>query len=154
MSTSLDSVLIEASNPSTSPGRLRALSLRKRNNERNQLRPVIAANPNAEDDLLLDLAAEYPKEVIGNPRFKLLQLSGEAWWENCELRSLCSLALAEGEDAPPSLKLALRSLFQQFYDQYREFVLIERQEAWSHERRVEICAYEFDGSQPPHLTFV
>lgn len=149
MSNALESALIEASNPSTSPERLRALSLRKRKNERNQLRPVIAANPNAEEDLLLELAADHPKEVIGNPRFKLLELAGEVWWENCELHSLCSLALAAGEGAPPFLKLALRSLFQQIYDQYRKLVSIERKETWLYERRVEICAYEFDGEKPP-----
>ena len=93
MSSTLESALVEAGNPSTSPKRLRELSLRKRKNERKQLSSVIAANPNAEEDLLLDLAADYPKEVIGNPRFKLLELSGESWWKNCELHCLCSLAL-------------------------------------------------------------
>lgn len=91
MSSTLESALIEAVNPSTSPKRLRELSLRKRKNERDQLRPVIAANPNVDDDLLLQLAADYPKEAIGNPRFKLLQLSGEAWWDQCELPSLFAL---------------------------------------------------------------
>ena len=58
MSSTLESALIEAVNPSTSPKRLRELSLRKRKNERDQLRPVIAANPNVDDDLHLQLAAE------------------------------------------------------------------------------------------------
>lgn len=91
MSSTLESALVEAGNPSTSPKRLRELCLRKRKNERNHLRPVIAANPSVEEDLLLELAADHPKEVIGNPRFKLLQLSGEAWWDQCGQTSLFAL---------------------------------------------------------------
>jgi hypothetical protein len=91
MASTLKSALIEASNPSTSPKRLRELSLMRPKNERNQLRQVIAANPNSEEDLLLELAADHPKQVIGNPRFKLLELSGEAWWDQCGLPSLFAL---------------------------------------------------------------
>lgn len=149
MSSTLESALVEAGNPSTSSKRLRELSLRKRKNERNQLRPVIAANPNAEEDLLLDLAADYPKEVIGNPRFKLLELSGESWWEDCEFKSLCSLALAAGKNAPPSLRTGLRSRFQRLYDEYSEMVSVKRRENWCYQRSVEISANALDSGCPP-----
>ena len=148
MSSTLESALIEASNPSTRPERLRELSLRKRKNERNQLRPVIAANPSADEDLLLELATDHPKEVIGNPRFKLLQLSGEAWWENCELKSLCSLALAAGKDASPYLKASMRSRFEEIRDQYSEYISIVRRESWRYGRSVKILASESDGCVP------
>lgn len=149
MSSTLESALVEAGNPSTSPKRLRELSLRKRKNERKQLSSVIAANPNAEEDLLLDLAADYPKEVIGNPRFKLLELSGESWWKNCELHCLCSLALAAGKDAPPFLKAGLRLLFQRLYDEYSEMVSVKRRENWCYQRSVEISANALDSGCPP-----
>lgn len=145
MASAFESALIEAGNPSTSPKRLRELSLRRRKNERNQLRPVIAANPNADEDLLLELAADHPKEVMGNPRFKLLQLSGEAWWENCELQSLCSLALAAGKDAAPCLKTAMKSGFEEIRDYYSEYVSIVRRESWRYGRNIEILASETDG---------
>jgi hypothetical protein len=149
MASTLESALTEAGDPSTSPKRLRELSLRKRKNERNQLRAVIAANPNVEQDLLLELAADHPKEVIGNPRFQLLQLSGEAWCENSNLHSLCSLALATGRDGHPSLKPGLRSLFQEVYDQYAEMVSVKRRETWCYERRVEILHSELGDNHPP-----
>jgi len=154
MSITLESALVEAGKPSTSPKRLRELSLRKRKNERNQLRPVIAANPNVEEDLLLELAADHPKEVIGNPRFNLLELSGESWWEDCELHSLCSLALAAGKDAPPFLKAVLRSLFQRLYDEYSEMVSVKNRETWCYQRSVEIGANSLDGDQPPFDIFL
>ena len=149
MSSTLESALVEAGNPSTSPKRLRELSLRKRKNERNQLRAVIAANPNAEEDLLLELAADHPKEVIGNPRFQLLQLSGEAWWEDCELQPLCSLALAAGKNAPPVLKAGLRSLFQRLYDEYSEMVGVRQRETWYYQRSIELDANSLEGDRPP-----
>lgn len=148
MSSTLESALVEAGNPSTSSKRLRELSLRKRKNERNQLRPVIAANPSAEEDLLLDLAADYPKEVIGNPRFKILELSGESWWEDCELKSLCSLALAAGKDAPPFLKAVMKSRFEEIRDNYSEYVSIVRSEKWRYGRNVEILASKSNGYAP------
>ena len=149
VASTLESALIEAGNPSTTPKRLRDLSMRRRKKERNQLRAVIAANPNTEEDLLLELAAGYPKEVIGNPRFQLLQLSGEAWWENCSLHSLCSLALATGKDGPSFLKAGLRSLFQQLYDEYSEMVSVRQREDWCYQRSIEIDANSLDCNRPP-----
>ena len=115
-----------------------------RKQERSQLRALIAANPGADDDLLLELASDHPKEVTANPRFQLLQLDGVDWWENCNLRSLCSLALAAGQEAIPSLKPVLRSLFQDIYDSYCEMVSVKRQETWCYQRNVEISANELD----------
>lgn len=148
MASTHESALIEACNPSTTPKRLRELWMR-RLKKRNQLGAVIAANPNADENLLLELAADYPKEVIGNPRFQLLELSGEAWWENCSLDSLCSLALATGEDGASSLKAGLRLLFQQLYDEYSEMVSVRKREAWLYQRSIEIDANSLDSNRPP-----
>ncbi len=148
MASTLESALIEAGNPSTTPKRLRELSMRRLKNKRNQLRAVIAANPNAEEDLLLELAADYPKEVISNPRFQLLQLSGEAWWRNCSLDSLSSLALATGKDGHSSLKAGLRALFQRLYDEYSEMVSVRQREAWCYQRSIEIDAKSLDSNTP------
>jgi hypothetical protein len=142
---SFDAALIEARNPETTPERLRRLSQRKEPHERARLREVIATNPNVEKDLLLALAADYPKEVISNPRFQLLELSGEAWWENCDLLSLCALVLFAGPEAVPCLKPALRSLFHDIYNQYSEMVSIKRQETWCYQRSVEILSNELNG---------
>lgn len=154
MASTLESALTEAGNPSTSPKRLRELSLRKRKNERNQLRAVIAANPNAEEDLLLELAADHPKEVIGNPRFQLLQLSGEAWWENCNLNSLCSLALATGKDTASCLRASIKSRFEEVRDYYSEYVSIVRRESWRYGRNVEVLASHSNGHAPLDIDLV
>jgi len=148
MPSSIDSLLIEAGNPATSPERLRQLSAWKPLEERKLLRKLSAANPNASEDLLLELAADYPKEVITNPSFQLLQLSGEAWWETCDLRSLCSLALASGKEAPPFLKPALKPLIQNIFCEYSEMVSVKRQEEWRYQRSVVIPANKID-VQPP-----
>ncbi|MFM8259961.1 MAG: hypothetical protein ACKN83_09090 [Vulcanococcus sp.] len=145
MANRIEGELYEARDPSTSPERLRLLSDRKRRHERDQLRQIIATNPNVDEDLLLELAADYPKEVISNPSFQLLQLSGDAWWETCDLRSLCSLALASGKEAPPFLKPALKSLIQNIYCEYSEMVSLEWQEEWRYGRSVDILANELDG---------
>ncbi|MCX5936870.1 MAG: hypothetical protein NTW02_01340, partial [Cyanobium sp. LacPavin_0920_WC12_MAG_62_9] len=64
------------------------------------MRQAIAANPNGEEWLLLELAAEYPREVINNPRFQLLQISDEPWWEDCGPISLLMLLSELGSNAP------------------------------------------------------
>lgn len=148
MGSTFDAALIEAGDPATGPERLRQLSERKRRHERAQLRQTIAANPNADEDLLLALGADYPKEVISNPRFHLLELSGKAWWENCDLRSLCSLALAAGKDTPAFLKSALRSQLEEVYNHYSEYVSVKRRETWCFRRSVEVLADESGGLAP------
>jgi hypothetical protein len=144
MTETIDDKTIEAGDPTTSPERLRQLSEERDPNEYACLKQLIAANPNADDELLMALAADFPKEVIGNPSFQF----GEAWRESCELRSLCSLALAMGEDAPPSLKSALTSRFQEIYIDYSEKVSISSQESWRYARSVKILADESDGHAP------
>ena len=111
MTSSIDLLLIEASDPSTRPERLRELSEWEQPEYHARLRQSIAANPNpnADDDLLRNLATDHPREVVANPRFQLLQLSGEAYWEEWDLLSLCSLTLAAGNDSPPCLKAAMKS---------------------------------------------
>ena len=153
MPSSIDAALLEASDPTTSPGRLRQLSEWKRRHERARLRPEVAANPNADDDLLCALASDYPREVVGNPRFQLLQLSGEAWWEEWDLRSLCSLTLATGNDAPPYLQAAMKSRFEEIHDDYSEYVSIVRRETWCFARSVEILAGDGEGRAPFDIDF-
>jgi hypothetical protein len=148
MANRIEAALIEARDPSTRSERLQQLSEWKLPEERKLLRQLIAANPNAGEDLLLELAPDHPKEVISNPHFQLLQLSGDAWWETCDLRSLCSLALASGEEAPPFLKPALKSLIQNIYYEYSEMVSVKRQEEWCYQRSVVIPANEIDDLPP------
>lgn len=110
MGSTFDAALIEAGDPATGPERLRQLSERKRRHERAQLRQTIAANPNADEDLLLALGADYPKEVISNPRFQLLELSGEAWWENCEAVGILKLLAELGGRTPQQARVHLIKL--------------------------------------------
>jgi hypothetical protein len=153
MPSFIDAALLEASDPTTSPERLRQLSNRKRRHERDRLRRAVAANPNADDDLLCGLASDYPREVVGNPRFQLLQLSGEAWWKDWGLRSLCSLTLAAGNDAPPYLQAAMKSRFEEIHDDYSEYVSIVRRETWCFARSVEILAGDGEGRAPFDIDF-
>jgi len=95
----IEKALAEARNPQTESDRLEQLSHWKRRNERSRLRQAIANNPNCEEWLLLKLAAEYPKEVINNPRLQLLQLSEERWWDDCEPLSLLMLLVELGSNA-------------------------------------------------------
>jgi len=74
------------------------------------LRQVIAANPNSDEALLLELAAEFPNEVMANPRFQLLLISGERWWEDLEPISMLRLLAALGDTAPRQARLG-------FFDQ-------------------------------------
>ena len=148
MPSAIDAALVEAGDPETSPERLRELSDWKRSHERARLRQAIAANPNADDDLLCSLASDYPREVVGNPRFQLLQLSGEAWWEEWDLRSLCSLTLAAGKQAPPSLKSAINSRWEEIHNCYSEQVSIVRRETWGFARSVEILTGDGEGCAP------
>jgi hypothetical protein len=61
MTSSIDLLLIESSDPSTRPERLRELSEWEQLEDRAQLRRSIAANPNADDDLLRSLASDHPR---------------------------------------------------------------------------------------------
>lgn len=142
----IEQLLVEASNPATNPERLRELS--EQYLERDRLRRAVAANPNADDDLLCSLASDYPREVVGNPRFQLLQLSGEAWWEEWDMRSLCSLTLAAGNDASAYLKTAIKSRFERIHGDYSEYVSIVRRETWCYARDVELLASDSAGETP------
>ncbi|MEB3270694.1 MAG: hypothetical protein VKJ44_03460 [Synechococcus sp.] len=148
MTHAIDRRLVEASDPQTSPKRLRQLGDWKRRHERARLRQAIAANPNADDDLLCSLASDHPREVVCNPRFQLLQLSSETWWEDWDAHSLCSLALAAGKDTSLSLKSALRSRYKEIHDFYSENVSISRRETWCYARSIESRAGDSAGRIP------
>ena len=137
MPSSIDAALLEASDPTTSPGRLRQLSERKRRHERARLRPVVAANPNADDDLLCALASDYPREVVGNPRFQLLQLSGEAWWENCDADAVFKILAELGENAP---KEAYAILIRHVVNSLERFDRLEMNMEWhmSFQKRITV----------------
>lgn len=105
MSNSIETALVEASNPKTDPERLQTLSQWKQKHERSQLWQALAANPNSEEGLLLEIAAEYPHEVIENPRFQLLLISDQSWWEDVEPISMLRLLAALGATAPRQARL-------------------------------------------------
>lgn len=127
MPSSIDAALNEAGNPETRPERLQQLSEWKRRHERSRLRKAIAANPNVDDDLLLALAADHPKEVISNPRFQLLELSGKTWWKDCEAAAVFKLLVELGENAPAE---ARTHLIQQIVDMLTEFESLEMNMEW------------------------
>ncbi|MEA5474279.1 hypothetical protein VB716_08600 [Synechococcus sp. CCY9201] len=106
----IENALIEASNPETKPERLQQLSQRKHRHERYQLRQAIASNPNCDEELLLELAAEHPRKVVYNPRFQLLLLSDEVFWEDCRLSSLLMLLAELGAHAPRQMRRAFFDL--------------------------------------------
>jgi hypothetical protein len=78
-----------ASNPMTSPGLLRQLSIEDRD-----LLPIIAQNPNCSQELLDNLAFTNPQEVLSNPRFLFNEIRRG---DNCtgfSLKSLVSLCMS------------------------------------------------------------
>jgi hypothetical protein len=105
MAKPIEKALIEASNPQTDPERLQVLSEWERKDERPRIRQAIAANPNSDERLLLGLAAEYPNEVMANPRFQLLLMSAKSWWKDAEPLSLLRLLAALGPTAPSQARL-------------------------------------------------
>lgn len=105
----INAALIEAADPSTSPERLGRLSSWPDLEERKQLRQILAANPNIESSLLWELAADYPLQVVNNERFKLLCLSAEPWWEDCESLALIQL-LSMDKDVSGSARSYLARL--------------------------------------------
>ena len=111
----IDNALSEASNPQTEPERLQELSEWELRDERARLRQAISANPNCDETLLLELAAEYPDEVVANPRFQLLLISDEPWWEHAEPLSMLRLLAALGDTAP-------RHAWLNFLDQIGELI--------------------------------
>jgi hypothetical protein len=99
MTKDFDAALVEAGDPSTTPKHLRELSNWMEAEERKRLREVLAVNPNIEDSLLWELAAEYPSQVGDNARFHLLRLSSEPWWEECSSSALIQLLSYVEKDA-------------------------------------------------------
>jgi hypothetical protein len=105
MSVSFETAIIEAASPKTDPKRLQALSHWEQKDERSRLRQALASNPNSEEGLLLELAGEYPDEVIENPRFQHKVSGDEIWWENVQPISMLRLLAALGPTAPKQARL-------------------------------------------------
>ena len=137
MSRSIDAILNEAGSPETRPDRLRELSKSERRHLRSRLRKAIAANPNVDDDLLWALAADHPKEVISNPRFQLLELSGKSWWEDCETVAVFKLLVELRENAPAE---AHTHLIHQIANMLTESDSLEMNMEWhmNFERRITV----------------
>lgn len=104
MNKEIDAALIEAADSSTSAKRLRQLSDWADSNERTRIREVLAANPNIDNALLLELAADHPSQVADNPQFKLLLLGSEPWWEDSDSQALIQL-LALRQDISDSARI-------------------------------------------------
>jgi len=96
MAKTLAELLAEASDPQTPTARLKAISNRKRESERTALREVLAANPNIAEDLLWELAIEFPAAVVSNPLLQLIQLRESAWWTQCGTGPLLSILSVMG----------------------------------------------------------
>ena len=109
MNKEIDAALIEAADSSTSAKRLRELSDWADSKERNKIREVLAANPNIDNALVWELAADHPSQVADNPQFKLLLLSSEPWWEECDSQALIQL-LALRQDVSDSARIHLAKL--------------------------------------------
>ncbi len=105
MTKAIENALIEAINLQTDPERLQELSEWEQKDERSQIRQAIAANPNCDETVLLELAAEYPDEVMANPRFQLLLISDQRWWKEAMPLSMLRLLAALGDTAPRQARL-------------------------------------------------
>lgn len=114
MAKTLAELLGEASDPQTPTARLKAISNRKRKSERTALLVVLAANPNIAEDLLWELAIEFPAAVVSNPLLQLIQLREPAWWTQCGTGPLLSLLSVMGVNAPEQ---ARDFLFQTLVDE-------------------------------------
>ena len=109
MTKEIDAALIEAADTSTSAKRLRELSDWADTEERNKIREALAANPNIDNALLWELAADHPSQVADNLQFRLLLLDSEPWWEDCDSQALIQL-LALGKDVSDSARIHLAKL--------------------------------------------
>ena len=111
MAKTLAELLVEASDPQTPAARLKAISNRKRKSERTALREALAANPNIAEDLLWELAIEFPAAVCNNPGLQLIQLREPAWWTCCGTGALLILLSVMREKAPDQARSYLFDTF-------------------------------------------
>lgn len=100
MDSTLAKLLAEASDPTTPSTRLRAISQLQNASERTAIRQALAANPNLDEELLWELAIEFPAAVADNPGLQLNQLREPAWWTQCGTGALLSLLSVMREKAP------------------------------------------------------
>lgn len=85
--TSIESELRLAADPTTDPLHLRKLA----DSDDRRIRETIAGNPNAPTELLLELGAEFPAQLLNNPVLPLLCLEELHQVDNIPLNTLCSL---------------------------------------------------------------
>ncbi len=84
---SIDCKLRLAADPTTTPSHLKKLA----NTDDRRIRETIAGNPNAPTELLLQLGAEFPQQLLNNPIFPLLCLEELHQVDDIPLKTLCSL---------------------------------------------------------------
>ncbi len=104
MTKALAGFLAEASDPQTPSTRLREISQLQNASERTAVRQVLAANPNLDEELLWELAIEFPAAVADNPGLQLIQLREPSWWTICGTGPLLSLLSVMGEMAPEQVR--------------------------------------------------
>lgn len=91
----------EANNPATSGARLHELAAHQ------ELLPLIARNPNAPPELLVQIIFQHPREVLENPALSILVLENPSFFET--LPDTALLALVEQPEAPTEVvSVALR----------------------------------------------
>jgi hypothetical protein len=82
-----------ATNPETSPAILRELS---QNGDR-KIRQAVAGNPNVPIEILWELVADCPNEIITNPLFLLIPLENPNWIQDIPQEKLVKLLLNHPE---------------------------------------------------------
>ena len=103
--TSGRTLLQEAEDPRTLPGRLEEIVGLSRGKEVAEVREVVAAHPNVPPDLLRRIATWHPEAVLRNPALPLVLLEDPGWAGDIERRA--ALRLSSFEDVPVLLLSAL-----------------------------------------------
>ena len=85
--TSIESELRLAADPTTDPLHLKKLA----DTDDRRILETIAGNPNAPTEVLLQLGAEFPEQLLNNPVFPLLCLGELNQVHNIPLNTLCRL---------------------------------------------------------------
>jgi hypothetical protein len=83
----LESQRLLAANPETAPDILRELS---RSDDR-AIRQAVAGNPNVPIDVLWELVADFPDEVVANPCFVLITFTNFNWIQDLPAEKLMQL---------------------------------------------------------------
>ncbi len=136
MTDNIDSVLVETANSAKKAERLLQFSKCANSEERKKVLCIIADNPDIEASLLYELAREYPNEVLENPRFKLLQVSGKNWWDLCGFPSLFALMATGKIPMNDHIQEILLEGFNDFF--YKLPSNITGEVLWSQEQEVDL----------------